>query len=199
MKMYNVKSLMLAAMAFCLTAAFVACDNDNESSTVTLTDVNGSYAGTVKTDVAQPASREANASEPTGTEVTAAVQNDSIEFLNFPVTDLIASIAGEEHVDDIVNLLGTVDYKVGFLPSFGKSNTIISLSLDPQTLTLQYGEGETSTKIDVTVAATEAGTYTYNGQTLAFNLKVTEVKVNGEAFDFPETTFTFSLAKKTRN
>ena len=58
------------------------------------------------------------------------------------------------------------------------------------------GEGETpDLKVEVTIAAPEAGSFAYAGDKLAFKLQVTSVKVNNEPFELPVTTFSFDLAK----
>ena len=50
-------------------------------------------------------------------------------------------------------------------------------------------------KVEVTIAAPEAGSFIYAGSKLAFKLQVTGVKVNGEPIELPATTFSFDLAK----
>ena len=58
------------------------------------------------------------------------------------------------------------------------------------------GEGEIpDLKVEVTIAAPEAGSFAYAGDKLAFKLQVTGVKVNNEPFELPVTTFSFDLAK----
>ena len=58
------------------------------------------------------------------------------------------------------------------------------------------GEGETpDLKVEVTIAAPEAGSFAYAGDKLAFKLQVTGVKVNNEPFELPVTTFSFDLTK----
>ena len=50
---------------------------------------------------------------PSGTEITAKVTADAIQFTDFPVRDLIIKVIGsEEGVDQIMESLGKVDYSI---------------------------------------------------------------------------------------
>lgn len=140
--------------------------------------------------------------------MTAEVTNENVVFEKFPVADLITAIMGEA-APGIIEAVGDVSYKVKYTPTFNDGKTAISMAFTPEPLILEInlptveptegegeGEGETpDLKVEVTIAAPEAGSFAYAGNKLAFKLQVTGVKVNNEPFEFPVTTFSFDLAK----
>ena len=145
--------------------------------------------------------------EPQGTDVSAEVTNENVSFEKFPVADLITAIMGEA-APGIIEAVGDVSYKVKYTPTFNDDKTVISMAFTPEPLILEInfpteptegegeGEGETpDLKVEVTIAAPEAGSFAYAGDKLAFKLQVTGVKVNNEPFELPVTTFSFDLAK----
>lgn len=207
-KVHYLKRFMFLVMAFGLVTTFTSCDDDDEPNpnSPALTDVVGKYTGTMETIVVAPATEEGEET-PGGTTVTAEVTKDEVVFEKFPVAELITSIVGEEAASGIIEAVGDVSYKMKYTPTFNDDKTAINMALTTEPLVLEInfpteetaeGEGEEEApdlKVEVTVAASEAATFVYTGNKLAFKLQVTAVKVNGEPFELPVTTFSFDLAK----
>ncbi len=205
-KVHYLKRFMFFVMAFGLVTTFVSCDDDDEPKPTVpvLTDVVGKYAGTMETLVAVPAAEEGEET-PGGTAATAEVTKDEVVFEKFPVEELITSIVGKEVAPGIIEAVGDVSYKMKYTPTFNDDKTVINMALATEPLVLEINlpteetaEGEEGTpdlKVEVTVAASEPAAFAYAGAKLVFKLQATSIKVNGEPFEFPVTTFSFDLAK----
>jgi hypothetical protein len=191
MKVNYLKSCLFAAMALCMTVGFASCDDDDViGSTPALTDVEGSYQGVMNLILA-PATRE---SAPTGTPVTTAVKNDTIEFKDLDVAALMASLPN-------VAGLNAVDYKLGFKAAFGKDQKTIDLKFDPKPLETTMTTDDGEVPVTVTLAAAEQGVYAYAGNHLVLTLQVTKVEMDGEELsltNLPPLNIGFSLTKKTK-
>ena len=200
-KVHCLKRFVFLVMALGLVTTFTSCDDDDEPkpNVPALTDVVGNYAGKMQTTSVSPLA---------GTDVSAEVTNENVSFEKFPVADLITAIVGEEDAPGIIEAVGDVSYQVKYTPTFNDDKTVISMAFTPEPLILEInfpteptegegeGEGETpDLKVEVTIAAPEAGSFAYAGDKLAFKLQVTGVKVNNEPFELPVTTFSFDLAK----
>lgn len=208
-KVHCLKRFVFLVMALGLVTTFTSCDDDDEPkpNVPALTDVVGNYAGKMQT-ISVPSLAE-EGEEPQGTDVTADVTNENVSFEKFPVADLITAIMGDA-APGIIEAVGDVSYKVKYTPTFNDDKTVISMAFAPEPLILEInfpteptegegegeGEGETpDLKVEVTIAAPEAGSFVYAGNKLAFKLQVTGVKVNNDPFELPATTFSFDLAR----
>ena len=206
-KVHCLKRFVFLVMALGLVTTFTSCDDDDEPkpNVPALTDVVGNYAGKMQTTSVSPLAEEGE--EPQGTDVSAEVTNENVSFEKFPVADLITAIMGEA-APGIIEAVGDVSYKVKYTPTFNDDKTVISMAFTPEPLILEInfpteptegegeGEGETpDLKVEVTIAAPEAGSFAYAGDKLAFKLQVTGVKGNNEPFELPVTTFSFDLTK----
>lgn len=206
-KVHYLKRFVFLVMALGLVTTFTSCDDDNEPkpNAPALTDVVGDYTGKMQTAYVSPLAEEGE--EPQGTDVSAEVTNENVAFEKFPVADLITAILGEDAAPGIIEAIGDVSYKVKYTPTFNDDKTAISMTFAPEPLILEInfptaettegeGEGEApDLKVEVTVAAPEAGSFIYAGSKLAFKLQATGVKVNNEPIEFPATTFSFDLAE----
>ena len=190
-KVHCLKRFVFLVMALGLVTTFTSCDDDDEPkpNVPALTDVVGNYAGKMQTTSVSPLAEEGE--EPQGTDVSAEVTNENVSFEKFPVADLITAIMGEA-APGIIEAVGDVSYKVKYTPTFNDDKTVISMAFTPEPLILEInfpteptegeGEGEIpDLKVEVTIAAPEAGSFAYAGDKLAFKLHV--------------TTFSFDLAK----
>ena len=209
-KVHCLKRFVFLVMTLGLITTFTSCDDDNEPkpNDPVLTDVVGDYTGKLQVVAPVPTAEEGDEA-PEGTDVTAEVTNENVSFEKFPVEDLIKAIVPEEAAPGIIEAVGDVNYKVKYTPAFNDDKTAISMTFAPEPLIIEFdlptveptegegeGEGETpDMKVEVTIAAPEAGSFIYAGSKLAFKLQVTGVKVNGEPIELPTATFSFDLAK----
>lgn len=205
---------VLFAMALSVITSFTACSSDDDDSNIpvySLTDVEGTYSGTMLTETysVQPHEDAEEGEKPTGAEVIAEVKDNQIMIKQLPVDDLIKSIVGEEAAEGIIANLDEINYNIPYTPAFNEDKSNILLQLQPEALkinltipaqTQEEGEeGEDAAKLLITVSieTVENGVYTYADKKLAFSIKATKVDVAGnELADFPATAFMFNMVKK---
>lgn len=197
--MKNLKSIrtyFVLVMALGLSVAFTSCGDDESGPEITSAkDVEGTYTGKmlVTPVIVEPQNEETG--EPTGEEVTAAVEATEVVFAKFPVKNIIESIVPAEQAAAIIAALGDVTYKVPYTAALNKDYTQIGLTFDPKPLELEFtapavpaptagvceGEQETpKTKVVVAFSAKDAGVFTYEGKTLQFAMNIEKVTVDGE-------------------
>lgn len=144
---------------------------------------------------------------PSGTEITAKVTTDAIQFTDFPVRDLIIKVIGsEEGVDQIMESLGKVDYSIPYTAEINEDKTSVGLFLAPEPLELTLATGTTADGsgdtegLTIEVEITSEGAdciYDIESKNLTFKLSAAGVKV--EEIDLPDFTpfsLEFDLTKK---
>lgn len=199
MKMaFGFGKLLFPVIALGLMITVSSCDNDDDSKvpTISVTDVEGTYAG--KMYFVEPAPKaEGETEEPQGTDVDATVKTDSVRFEKFPVDGIITAIVGEDAAPDIIKEVGDINYKIGYKANMSAKQDSIYLTFDPKPLELTIGEGEEALKIKVTISTPDKGNYAYESNLLKFPLTVENVEVGDKAYPgFEAMNFTFDLKKK---
>lgn len=180
----------------------VSCDNDGDNGPGKPTDaIKGSYAGKMFTSSVNPQDGNQNDEIP-GVAVTAKVDNEYICFDDFPIRDIVVSIAGEEQADEIINLVGKVSYKIPYKATINEAKDNISFTMTPEPLHLELTLKGTEEKenqaliIDVEVTASQDGNYDIKTTDITFKIDATKVIVNDKELPgFTPTTFEFQMAK----
>lgn len=199
MKMaFGFGKVLFPAIALGLMITVSSCDNDDDSKvpTISVTDVEGAYAG--KMYVVEPTPlAEGDKEEPQGTDVNATVKTDSVRFEKFPVDGIIAKIVGEENAPAIIEKIGDINYKIGYKASMSTKQDSIYMVFDPKPLELTVGEGEAAMKVKVTITTPDKGNYAYESKQLKFPLVVENIEIGSAALPgFEAMSFTFDLKKK---
>ncbi|MDR0987865.1 MAG: DUF4840 domain-containing protein [Prevotellaceae bacterium] len=196
-KFRNVTFAMLAAMALCLNATLVSCnDDDDPSNGPGVKEVEGSYAGTMATLMISPG-------EIPSTEVTAAVKDGKIEFANFPVSNLVGVVLGGQVPPALGDYFtaNPLSYNVPYAAVMNAELNGVELTLAPEplTITLPAAVMGVEQTIKVTIEAAGRGNYVFASNVLTFNLRVSKIEVNGQAIpSLPTITLGFEITKKTK-
>lgn len=206
--------LFVSMLTLGCSFSFVACSNDDDNIPESTDEVTtelmfGDYTGKVMTSSIVPSEGE-DAGEgeelPTGTSVSAKVNNDTVYFEQFPIKDIVLTIVKDEALaDQIVESVGDVSYKVGYEPTLTAAMDSIKFVLDPKPLKLSIaipskteGEEPQVLLIEVKVKAGETAGYAVENANMKFNFAATEVLL-GEGEEqiqlpnFPSTTFNFDM------
>lgn len=175
-------SLLLMGSMFC----FVSCSDDDDNVTPTPDEVTtdvmfGEYSG--KMVAASIATQNGEGEEtPSGTDITATLDNDTIRFEDFPIRDIVLAIVQDETTaDQIVEAVGQVGYAIGYEPTLAAEKDTVTFVLDPKPLTLAVQlpsdtEEEAQTlQIEVKVEAGAEGTYDVESGHIVFDFSATEV------------------------
>ncbi len=196
-------SLFVSLMLMGLTLGFTSCSDDDDMvdnpTEVTTRTMYGDYTGTMTTTMAATADSDGIQ----GTKVKANVDNDTVCIKNFPIKDVVLSVVGDEEIaDNIVSLVGEIDYKIGYKPALTSAKDFILMVMEPEplklTLTLPAAEGEEpqNMTIEVKVTASESAAYGVGDSKLKFDITATDVMLGEEQTplpDFKPTTFSFEL------
>lgn len=203
-------SMLLLGCSF----SFVACSNDDENipqlpDEATTEVMFGDYAGKmIAYNIAPSEGEDMGEGEetPTGVDVSAKVNNDTVYFEQFPIKDIVLSIVKDEALaDKIVEAVGDVNYKVGYKPTLTAAKDSIKLVLDPKPLKLSLsipsgteGEEPQTLLIEVKVEAGKRAGYTVESANMKFIFAATEVLLGaGEEQTplpgFTSTTFNFDV------
>lgn len=175
-------SLLLMGSVFC----FVSCSDDDDNVPPTPDEVTtdvmfGEYSGKmVATNIA---TQDGEGEEtPSGTDITATLDNDTIRFEDFPIRDIVLAIVQDETTaDQIVEAVGQVGYAIGYEPTLAAEKDTVTFVLDPKPLTLAVQlpsdtEEEAQTlQIEVKVEAGAEGTYDVESGHIVFDFSATEV------------------------
>lgn len=200
----ELKQLFLACMVVGSTAILSSCSDDDDDKTPTppsVTDVNGEYSGKMLVTPIETLKMNNSGDTPTGTDIASVVEHDTVYFDNFPITDLVASIVGEEEAAKIVEKIGKVSYKVGYKGALNVAQDSIYMEFDPKPLDISFemdeGGQATTYNVEVTVSAAEKGSYELSSKKLNFDLNAEKVTIGEQDFQsFTPSEFTFILNKK---
>ena len=175
-------SLLLMGSVFC----FGSCSDDDDNVPPTPDEVTtdvmfGEYSG--KMVAASIATQDGEGEEtPSGTDITATLDNDTIRFEDFPIRDIVLAIVQDETTaDQIVEAVGQVGYAIGYEPTLAAEKDTVTFVLDPKPLTLAVQlpsdtEEEAQTlQIEVKVEAGAEGTYDVESGHIVFDFSATEV------------------------
>lgn len=190
--------ILFPVIALGLMVTVSSCDSDDDSKipTISVTDVEGTYAG--KMYLVEPTPHaEGETEEPQGTDVDATVKIDSVRFEKFPVDGIITAIIGEENAPAIIEKVGDINYKIGYKATMSVKQDSIYLTFDPKPLELTIGEGERALKVKVTISTPDKANYAYESNLLKFPLTVENMEVGETSLPgFEAMNFTFDLKKK---
>lgn len=197
----ELRKLFFVCMVVGSTVVLSSCSDDDDEkipAPPSVTDVNGDYSGKMLVTPLEVPAPAAENEEPAGTDIAAIVKSDTVYFNDFPISDLVAAIIGEENAPAIIEKIGKVNYKVGFKSDFNAAQDSIFMTFDPKPLTIALpGEGEEVTNVEVTISVAKKGSYELSSKKLVFDLnadKVTLGEVEIPAFKASE--FAFKLNKK---
>lgn len=204
MKLFDMKKSRTFLTVLVMTLGLAACDNNDENSPVippaqiTTDVVFGDYAGQMFTSLVEKEEGTA------GTEVSAAVNNDTIAFDSIPVKDIILSVVNdEETANQIVEAIGAVAYKIGYTPSLTEAKDSVLLALDPKPLELTFSlpsEGEEAQQfaVKVQISAMESGNaYEVESAGLKFHFVAEEVLLNEQPVaEFKPMLFDFEMKQQ---
>lgn len=204
MKRTILKNWMAAALLAGACCGLVACDDNDDNRTTPPAEpgvevVVGEYVGTMQIIGVQPT--EDNGEAPAGTEVAATVTENTIEFKDFPIRDLIAAVLGDagtdEVIDGIIEAVGPVSYDLPYAASMSEDKASVKMALAPEVLNITMSDPENGDiTIAVTITAASEGAYTLESKALGFNLAVEKIQIgDGEPIPVP-MSLDFSLAKK---
>lgn len=197
-KNFKLNQLFVALMVIGCSFGFVSCDDDDDKIPVEPNTKNawGEFKG--KMQILPLAPEQTLADEaPETTDVAATVKNDTVYFNNFPIKDLVATLVSEDQVDKIVEAIGEVKYKVGYVAALNEAKDSIYMTYDPKPLELKVPLGEDATiAVKVKVSATQKGSYELSSKNYKFEIKADEVTVNDGPFDkFPVSLVKFEMKK----
>lgn len=217
-KVFKPMRLFISMLVIGCSFSFVACSNDDDENTPQLPDevttetMFGNYTGKmVGYNIAPSTGEDTGEGEeiPTGVDISAKVNNDTIYFEQFPIKDIVLAIVKDEALTDkIVEAVGDVSYKVGYESTLTEAKDSINLVLDPKPLKLSVtipadteGEEAQVLLIEVKVEAGEEAGYAVENANMKFYFAATEVLLGeGEGQTslpgFTSTTFNFDMNKK---
>ena len=192
-----------------MTLNFASCSSDDDNIPDVIPEnpiekMNGDYTGIMQTEAVStyPEKEET----PTGTPVTAKVNNDTVYFESITIRDIVLGIIPDEGTaDKIVEAVGDVAYKIGYKATLNETKDCILLAMDPKPLTIdvaipQEDGTPQNLHIEVNVMPVDKATYVLEASELKFKITVTEVNLGeGEnqtpIENFPQTVFNFTLEK----
>lgn len=197
----ELRKLFFACMVVGSTVVLSSCSDDDDENTPTppsVTDVYGDYSGKMLvTPLEKPVLLATE--EPAGTDIAAVVKSDTVYFNDFPIDDIVKSIiTDEDAAAKIIEQIGRIDYKVGYKGSLNAAQDSIYMVFDPKPLSITLpGEGEETTTVEVTITASEKGSYELSSKKLNFDLNADKVTLGGEDLPvFEASEFAFKLNKK---
>lgn len=210
-KTFRPATLFVSLMIMGSTLGLTSCSDDDDvvdnPIEVTTKTMYGDYEGKMTT----MASTLSKSEELVGVNVKANVDNDTVCIKNFPIKDVVMSIVGDEAVaDDIVALVGDIDYKIGYKPALSSAKDFILMVMEPEPLKInlkmptQEGEEAQTMAIEVKVTASDNAEYGVEESKLKFDITATEVML-GEGEEqvalpgFNPTTFSFELNQNKVN
>ncbi len=208
-KVFKPMRMFISMLLLGCSFTFVACSDDENTpqlpDEVTTETMFGKYVGKMFVYSVSPLEGE-ESEQPSGTEIGAKVNNDTIYFEKFPVKDIILSIVKDEALaDQIVETVGDINYKVGYEPTLTTAKDSIKLALDPKPLKLSVaipstteGEEPETLVIEVKVEPGDIAGYAVESTNMKFNFAATEVLLGeGEEQNalpgFATTTFNFDM------
>lgn len=206
-QLFKLGKLYVPALVLVCSMGLTSCSDDDDNTPavdVTTDEMFGNYEGKMFILTASPTEGEEGEEIPSGTDVLAEVNNDTIYFESFPIRDVVVSIVGEEMADKIVEAVGDIEYKVGYKAKLNEAQDSICFQLDPKPLKLAVSipsEGEPLTlNIEVKVSPTLNGNYEVSSANQKFAFGAEEVAfVNGDERtpieDFKPITFDFEMKK----
>ena len=130
MKNFNAMRLFVSLLLLSSSFCFTACDDDDETSTspneVTTETMFGTYTGKMFSTNVFPSENESSEEgeeKPSGVDISAKVNNDTVYFEKFPIKDIVLSIIPDEDMaDKIVEAVGDINYKLLCLPTLTAVN-----------------------------------------------------------------------------
>lgn len=131
----------------------------------------------------------------------AIVTKDAIEFEEFPIRSLIATVLGnagsDKEIDAIIEAVGPVSYSLPYTAAMSENKASVQMTLKPevQNITMDNPEKDGLT-IAVTISAVGENSYTLESKALRFYLTVDQIQLGeNKPFSLP-LNLAFDLAKK---
>jgi hypothetical protein len=197
----KLKHLFVSLMILGCSFGYTACSDDDDpvKGPPVLTDVYGEYSGKMTIVMPKTYATEQAEANIEGTDIAATVKNDTVSFAKFPVDAIIIAI-NPEGAQEIIKNLGDINYAVGYKAEFNAAKDSVVMDFSPKPLDFKFsmGEGEAAIEmaIIVDISTVNKGSYAIDKKNMKFAIKATGVTVNGAAYPFPETQFSFDMNKK---
>lgn len=197
----ELRKLFFACMVVGSTIVLSSCsddDDENIPAPPSVTDVNGDYSGKMFVSPLEVPTPITENKEPAGMDIAAIVKSDTVYFNDFPISDLVADIVGEENAPAVIEKIGKVNYKIGFKSDLNAAQDSIYMTFDPKPLTIALpGDGEEVMNVEVTISAAKKGSYELSSKKLVFDLNADKVTLGeAEIPAFKPSEFAFKLDKK---
>ena len=198
----ELRKLFFACMVVGSAVVLSSCSDDDDDKIPTppsVTDVYGDYNGKMLVAPLENPASVADEGEPEGTDIVASVKSDTVYFNDFPIDGIVKSmIEDEDAAAKIIEQIGQVDYKVGYKGLLNAAQDSVYMVFDPKPLVITLpGEGEEKTTVEVTITASEEGSYELSSKKLDFDLNADKVTLGGEDFPlFKASKFAFKLNRK---
>lgn len=196
------KKLFVFVILTAFSLGVVSCGDDGDNGAGKPTDaIKGNYAGKMVTSSVNPQDGNRDNETP-GVDVTAKVDNEYISFEDFPIRDIVVSIAGGDKADEIINIVGKISYKIPYKATINEAKDIISFTMTPEPLHLEVTipgnsvEENKTLNIDVEITTAENGNYDVKTTDIKFSITATKILVDDEELTgFTATSFGFQMAK----
>lgn len=197
----ELRKLFFACMVVGSTIVLSSCSDDDDEKIPALpsvTDVNGDYSGKMFVSPLEVPTPITENKEPAGMDIAAIVKSDTVYFNDFPISDLVADIVGEENAPAVIEKIGKVNYKIGFKSDLNAAQDSIYMTFDPKPLTIALpGDGEEVMNVEVSISVAKKGSYELSSKKLVFDLNADKVTLGEvEIPAFKPSEFAFKLNKK---
>lgn len=191
-------SMLVMGGAFVLTSC--NSDDDNNGGKILTTDVMyGKYEGTMSINDSTAAEKAdaTDGEDSTGAiRVSAAMNNDTVYFDDFPAGEIIRSvIKDEETAGKIAEAIGQTSYRIGYVPLMAASKDSINLTLNPEPLVLDISIPSTTEEeaqtlhVTVQIDAADNAAYSIGDKNAHFGISATGVSIDNGGEQIPVTNF----------
>lgn len=199
--------MLVAGASFCFTACSDDDDEIQNPEDVSAEIMFGAYKGTVSiSDVATVEGEDNGQESVPGTDISATIENNTINLVEFPIRDIVLSIVGDETLaDKIVEAAGDVNYSISYEPSLTSDGDSILMTLKPEPLklTLEIPEPQEDAApqlqaVEVQIEAGEIAAYDVEAANVKFCITATKVLLGEgdeqqELGDFVSKIFRFDM------
>ena len=200
------KNLLFTLVCSLLMVSFAACSSDDDENPLAI--INGAYDGKMYLEEGPTPYEEAE--EAKSWDITATVNESTIELKNLPVKELLDPIINPveptaNQAEENKPIQGET-YKIGYSGKFADDGKSIKLTLNKEDLVViistprkdgEENQGELASKITLKIEPENPAIANLENKEINMKLIVTEVIVGDENVkDFTRTTCSFKLTKK---
>lgn len=190
--------MLVIGSTFSLTSC--SSDDDNNGGKILTTDVMyGKYEGTMSINDSTAAEKAdaTDGEDSTGAiRVSAAMNNDTVYFDDFPAGEIIRSvIKDEETAGKIAEAIGQTSYSMAYVPLLAATKDSINFTLKPEPMELTISvpsdtEGaEQALHVAVEIEASGNAVYSIADKNARFGITATGVSIDNGGEQIPVTNF----------